>query len=111
MQCFVYRCFFDLNTTSPTFIFIFVIPLLLYYHAGNIYAYVCFIIYYYNLLYIGEDLMNLLKIPKEYSEGVNRSTDNDTMAKRKRTKRQTMIYKTINRKLQTKQHEAHKTRG
>ena len=35
------------------------------YHVGNIHTYVCFIIYYYNLLYIGEDLMNLLKIPKE----------------------------------------------
>ena len=34
-----------------------------------------------------------LNIPKGLSESVNRSTDN-TMAKRKRTKRQTTIYKT-----------------
>ena len=34
-----------------------------------------------------------LKIPKRYSESVNRRTDN-TMAKRKSTKGQTTIYKT-----------------
>jgi hypothetical protein len=39
-----------------------------------------------------------LKIPKRKSEAVNQRTDN-TMTKRKRTKGQTMIYKTPHRKL------------
>ena len=37
---------------------------------------------------------------------VNRRTD-DTMAKRKRTKGQTTIYKTLHRNLKIKQHEPH----
>jgi len=44
-----------------------------------------------------------LKIPKEQSETVNQRTDN-TMVKRKRTKGQTTIYKTLHRKLKTKLH-------
>jgi len=35
-----------------------------------------------------------LKIPKEWSEFVNQSKIDNTMAKRKSTKGQTMIYKT-----------------
>ena len=48
-----------------------------------------------------------MKIPKGYSDAVNRMTDN-TMVKRKRTKGQTMIYKTLHRKLTIEQHETHK---
>jgi hypothetical protein len=32
----------------------------------------------------------------------------NTMAKRKQTKKQTMLYKTIHRKLQIEQHEPHR---
>jgi hypothetical protein len=39
-----------------------------------------------------------LKIPKRKSEAINRRVDN-TLIKRKRTKQQTMIYKTIHRKI------------
>jgi len=35
-----------------------------------------------------------LKIPKRYSESVNQRRTDNTMAKRKRTKGQTTIYKT-----------------
>ena len=43
--------------------------------------------------------------PKDYSKAINpRNTDN-TMAKRKRTKGQTMIYKTLHRKLRIERHE------
>jgi hypothetical protein len=45
-----------------------------------------------------------LKIPKRYSETVLRRTDN-TIAKRKRAKGQTMTYKTLHRKLRIEQHE------
>jgi hypothetical protein len=41
-----------------------------------------------------------LKIPEGLSEVVNQRTDN-SMAKRKRTKGQTMIWKTLHRKLKT----------
>ena len=50
--------------------------------------------------------MKKWKIPKWYSESVNRKTDN-TMTERKRTKGQTTIYKTLDRKLQIEQHEPH----
>jgi hypothetical protein len=42
-----------------------------------------------------------LKIPEGLSEVVNQKTDN-SMAKRKRTKGQTMIWKTLHRKLKIK---------
>ena len=44
-----------------------------------------------------------LKIPKGQSKSANRRTD--SMVKRKRTKEQTMIYKTQHRKLKTKQQQ------
>ena len=47
------------------------------------------------------------KIPKGHPEA---ETD-ETMDKRKRTKRQTMIYKTQHRKLTIEQHEHHKQSG
>ena len=40
-----------------------------------------------------------LKIPKGWSEAVNQRRTDKTMAKIKRTKGQTMIYKTLDRKL------------
>ena len=40
-----------------------------------------------------------LKIPKGYSEAVNRRRTDNTMTNRKRTKGQTTIYKTQHRKL------------
>jgi hypothetical protein len=45
-----------------------------------------------------------MTIPKEKSEFVNRRTDN-TMAKRKKTNGQTMICKTLRRKLRIEHHE------
>jgi len=45
-----------------------------------------------------------LKIPKGNPETVNRRTDN-TMAIRKRTKGQTMIYKRLHKKLNIELHE------
>jgi hypothetical protein len=52
-----------------------------------------------------------LKIRKRYSKAVNRRGDNTcTMAKEK-VKIQTMIYKTIFRKLEIEQHEPHKKLG
>jgi hypothetical protein len=46
-----------------------------------------------------------LKIPKR-SAAVNLKTDS-TMDKRKKTKRKTMIYKTLHRKLRIEEHEPH----
>jgi hypothetical protein len=46
-----------------------------------------------------------LKIPKGYSEAINRRRTDNTMIKRKRTKGQTTIYKTLHRKLTTEKHE------
>jgi hypothetical protein len=51
-----------------------------------------------------------LRIPKGSSEAVNQRSDN-TMAKSKKNKRtnnETVIYKTLDRKLKIKQHEPHK---
>ena len=45
-----------------------------------------------------------LKIPKGLSEAVNQRTDNNTMAKSKRTNGQAMSYKTLHRKLKLEQH-------
>jgi hypothetical protein len=42
-----------------------------------------------------------LKIPKRQSESVYRRRTDNTMAKRKSTKGQTTIYKTIQKKIQT----------
>jgi hypothetical protein len=47
-----------------------------------------------------------LEIPNGLLEVVNRRTDN-TMAKGKRTKGQTTIYRALHRKLKIKQHEPH----
>ena len=47
-----------------------------------------------------------LKMSKGSSEAVNRRTDS-TMPKRKRTKTQTSIYKTLHRKLKIEQYELH----
>ena len=44
-----------------------------------------------------------LKIPKGYSESVNRRRTDNTMAKRKRTKGQTTNYKTLHTKLKVLQ--------
>ena len=49
-------------------------------------------------------LSTTFKIPKGLSESPNRKTDN-TMDKRKRTKGQATIYKTIHGKLKIEQHE------
>jgi hypothetical protein len=48
-----------------------------------------------------DSIKRCLKIPEGLSEVVNQRTDN-SMAKRKRTKGQTMIWKTIHRKLKIK---------
>ena len=48
-----------------------------------------------------------LKIPKGQAEAVNRRTTSNTLAKRKKTKEQTMICRTLHRKLQIEQHEPH----
>jgi hypothetical protein len=40
-----------------------------------------------------------LKIPKRKSEAINRRRVDNPLIKRKRTKQQTMIYKTIHRKI------------
>ena len=50
---------------------------------------------------------NRLKIPKGQSETINQRADNNTLVKRKQTKGQTIIYKTLHRKLQVEQHEHH----
>ena len=46
-----------------------------------------------------------LKISKGQSESVNRKSTDNTMAKRKSTKGQTTIYKTLRRKLKIEQYE------
>ena len=51
-----------------------------------------------------------LKIPKGYSEFVNRRRTDNTMAK-KGTKVQTMVNKTLHRKLKIKQHKPNKKSG
>jgi hypothetical protein len=48
-----------------------------------------------------------LTIPKGLSESVNRRRTDNAMAKRKRTKGQTTIYKRLHRKLKIEQHELH----
>jgi hypothetical protein len=48
-----------------------------------------------------------LKIPKGYSEAMNRRRTDNTMIKRKRTKGQTTFYKTLHRKLTTEKHGPH----
>ena len=48
---------------------------------------------------------NSLKTPKGLSESVNRRRTDNIMAKRKRTKRQATIYKTLHRKLTIEQYE------
>jgi hypothetical protein len=50
-----------------------------------------------------------LKIPKRQSEARNQRRTDHIMVKRKKTKEQTMIYKTLHRKLKIQQHEAIKT--
>jgi hypothetical protein len=47
-----------------------------------------------------------VKIPKGYSEAANRRTDN-AIAKRRKSKRQTIAYTTQHRKLQIAEHEPH----
>jgi len=42
-------------------------------------------------------------IPKEYSLAVNQKRTDNTMTTRKRTKGQTIIYKTLHRKFKNKQ--------
>ena len=49
--------------------------------------------------------MKCLKIPKMLSEAVYRRRTDNTMTKEKRTKRQTTIYKTIDRKLKIDEDE------
>jgi hypothetical protein len=48
-----------------------------------------------------------MKIPKVLSESVIRRRTDNTIAKRKSTKWQTTIYKTLHRKLKIKQREPH----
>jgi len=52
-----------------------------------------------------------LKVPKGESETVNQRRTNNTMAKIKGTIGQTMIYKTLHRKLKIERHQPHKTTG
>ena len=47
------------------------------------------------------------KIPKGQSEAVTRRRRDNTMTKRKKTKGQTTIYKTLHRKLKIEQHGLH----
>jgi hypothetical protein len=62
---------------------------------------------------------NTMAKRRTYNTMAKRRTDNtqwpkegdNTMAKRKRTKRQTMIYKTSHRKLKIEQHKFHKNLG
>jgi hypothetical protein len=49
-----------------------------------------------------------LKISQRYSEAVIRRWAENKMVKRKRAKGQTMIYKTLHRKLKIEQQEPHK---
>ena len=53
------------------------------------------------------EYMKCLKIPKWRAESVNRRRTDNTMAKRKRTQGQTMIYKALHRKLKIESHELH----
>jgi len=46
-----------------------------------------------------------LKIPKGQAEAANGRTTGNTLEKRKKTKEQTMIYRTLHRKLKIEQHE------
>jgi len=48
-----------------------------------------------------------MKIPKGSLKTVNWKRTDNTMAKRKRTKGQTTIYKTYHRNLKIEQHEPH----
>jgi hypothetical protein len=48
-----------------------------------------------------------LKIPKGQSESIYRRRTDNTMAKRKRTRGQTTIYKTLHTNLKIEQHEPH----
>jgi len=50
------------------------------------------------------------KIPKGQSEAVIRRRTDNTMAKRKRSKGHTLVYKTLHRKLEMEQYVLHKTR-
>jgi hypothetical protein len=45
-----------------------------------------------------------LRTPKGYSEAVNLRQRDNIMAKKKRTKKQTLIYKTLHRKLNIDKH-------
>ena len=45
-----------------------------------------------------------LRTPKGYSEAVNLRQRDNIMAKKKRTKEQTLIYKTLHRKLNIDKH-------
>ena len=51
--------------------------------------------------------MENLKTSKGKSEYVNRRRTDNTIAKRKRAKKKTMIYKILYRKLKVEQHEHH----
>ena len=57
-----------------------------------------------------QTLLIITKIPKGQSEAVNQRTDNNTMAKSKRTNGQAMSYKTLHRKLKLEQHNPIKNR-
>jgi hypothetical protein len=48
---------------------------------------------------------------QEYSEAINQKRTDNTMAKRKRIKRQKTIYKTIHKKLNIEQHKLLKNLG
>jgi hypothetical protein len=48
---------------------------------------------------------------QEYSEAINQKRTDNTMAKRKRIKRQNMIYKTVHKKLNIEQHKLLKNLG
>jgi len=63
--------------------------------------------YYNSPLSIMLFIKKSLKIPKGKSEGVNPNETDNTMAKTKRTKGQTTIYKTLHRKLKIELQEAH----
>lgn len=54
-------------------------------------------------LQLWNESLNSLKIPKWYPETVNRRRTDDTATKRKKTKWQAMIYKTLNTKLKIEQ--------
>ena len=46
-------------------------------------------------------------MPKEQSEAVNQRKTDNTKVKRKRSKRQTVVDKSLHRKLKIEQHEPH----